>query len=354
MTNKEKTLQIIRKRGEITTREISDTLNISRVMSHNILKELVQEGLVLAVGKTNKSKYVDATDKKKIKQALRSINRIHLKLQNKKLNEDEVLNRIEKQTGIFIDVNENIVRIIRFAFTEMLNNAIDHSRSPRIEVDMRNSDTAITFVVRDFGIGIFNNVKNKFRLPGTLDAIGEIMKGKTTTDAEKHSGLGVFFTSKMADVFIIDSFKKKLTINNLLPDIFITDRKPLKGTRVSFSINLNTKRTSKEIFDKFTGPIDDGAEFNKTRITIKLYQYGVDFPSRSEAKRVMTNLENFREIEVDFTGVESIGQAFADEIFRVWQNRHLDINIVATNANENVAFMVERAGGIVGQNKLDI
>ena len=38
----------------------------------------------------------------------------------------------------------------------------------------------------------------------------------------------------MADVFIVDSYEKQLLINNLLPDIFVLERKNLKGTRVSF------------------------------------------------------------------------------------------------------------------------
>jgi hypothetical protein len=201
---------------------------------------------------------------------------------------------------------------------------------------------------------LFYNVRDKFRLPGTLAAIQEILKGKTTTAPANHAGEGIFFTSKMADVFIIDSYRKQLIINNLLPDIFIKDRASLTGTRVSFSIQLDSTKTTKEVFDAFTGDPETDPGFTKTRITVRLFQFGQDLPSRSEAKRVTLNLENFEEIELDFTGVETVGQGFADEVFRVWHGRHPHSRLIATNANENVAFMVRRAGGEVTQISLPI
>ncbi|AWB35747.1 STAS-like domain-containing protein [Orrella marina] len=44
-----------------------------------------------------------------------------------------------------------------------------------------------------------------------------------------------------------------------------------------------------------------------------------------------------------FDGVESIGQAFADEIFRVFQNEHPEVSISAQNTNPDVDFMIKRA-----------
>ena len=40
----------------------------------------------------------------------------------------------------------------------------------------------------------------------------------------------------------------------------------------------------------------------------------------------------------DFDEVDKIGQAFADEIFRVYQNKHLDISL----EYENVSLEVEK------------
>ena len=48
----------------------------------------------------------------------------------------------------------------------------------------------------------------------------------------------------------------------------------------------------------------------KHKISVKLYQFGTDLLSRSEAKRVTMGLENFQEIELDFKNVATIGQGF--------------------------------------------
>ncbi|MCK5926229.1 MAG: STAS-like domain-containing protein, partial [Methylococcales bacterium] len=45
----------------------------------------------------------------------------------------------------------------------------------------------------------------------------------------------------------------------------------------------------------------------------------------------------------DFENVESIGQAFADEIFRVYRKRYPNIVIQYENANNTVEAMIKRA-----------
>lgn len=344
----------LKARGTATTRSIAEAFGISRAYAHYLLQQLREEGLVLLIGNTNQAQYVLASNGEAVRVARQRLLHIFFRLRNKGLDEGVVLQRLKQQTGILLGVAENVDSIVGHGFTEMLNNAIDHSKSSRIEVDCRKTETAITFVVRDFGVGIFNNVRNKLRLPGTLSAIQEILKGKATTAPQNHSGEGVFFTSKMADVFVIDSFDKRLVVNNLLPDIFITDRKALKGTRVSFSIHLTSRRAINDVFLQFTGTNGGDSKFDKTRITVKLFQFGHDLPSRSEAKRVTLNLENFQRVELDFSGVKTIGQSFADEVFRVWQTRHPETRIEATHTNDNVAFMIKRAGGSLGQRSLPI
>ena len=345
MTIKEKILANLKEDKIITTARVGKKFGVSRIYAHRMLQELRQEGAVLLIGKTRQAAYVLASNKRAVHEAQATIRHISLRLRNVHLAEDIVFARIERETGIFLDVPENIRKIVQFGFTEMLNNAIDHSRSKKIIVDCRKTDTAIAFTVRDFGIGIFNNVRETRKLQGTLEAIQELLKGKTTTMPEKHSGQGVFFTSKAADTFIVDSENKKLTINNLLPDIFVSDRAPLQGTQVLFAIGLKSKKQLVDIFSAFTSDVDGDSEFSKTRISVKLFQFGKNLLSRSEAKRVVVNLEHFREIELDFRGVTTVGQAFADEIFRVWHNTHPDIRLIPINANENVAFMLRRACG---------
>lgn len=65
--------------------------------------------------------------------------------------------------------------------------------------------------------------------------------------------------------------------------------------------------------------------------------------SRSEAKRLVNGLERFREVVLDFAGVERVGQGFADEVFRVWAKQHTDVGLIPIDMCAPVAFMVERA-----------
>ena len=45
---------------------------------------------------------------------------------------------------------------------------------------------------------------------------------------------------------------------------------------------------------------------------------------------------------MDFDKVSTIGQAFADEVFRVFKEKHPNIAIQPINMDEAVRFMVER------------
>ena len=48
-------------------------------------------------------------------------------------------------------------------------------------------------------------------------------------------------------------------------------------------------------------------------------------------------------IILDFEDVKTIGQGFADEVFRVWKIKHPGVKIITKNANENIEFMIKRA-----------
>ncbi|MBU2471835.1 MAG: STAS-like domain-containing protein [Bacteroidetes bacterium] len=72
-----------------------------------------------------------------------------------------------------------------------------------------------------------------------------------------------------------------------------------------------------------------------------MYKSGSGYISRSQARRVLSGLEKFKEIILDFKNVHSMGQGFADEVFRVWQRRNPQIKISEQNADENIRFMIK-------------
>jgi STAS-like domain of unknown function (DUF4325) len=202
---------------------------------------------------------------------------------------------------------------------------------------MTRTPSEVRFVVSDRGVGIFQNIMQKKELRDHLEAVQDLLKGKQTTAPEFHSGEGIFFTSKVADSLIIRSSEKKLVFDNRNEDVYVADGRPVTGTKVTFSIDVRSERVLDDVFRNYT---DDSLEFSKTSVLVKLYRAGVEYVSRSQARRIVSGLETFKTVELDFTGVNTIGQGFADEIFRVWQSHHSGTKVVARNANPNVLFMI--------------
>lgn len=86
----------------------------------------------------------------------------------------------------------------------------------------------------------------------------------------------------------------------------------------------------------------EGFEFVRTRPVVKLFGLGLRFVSRSEGRRLLDGLDEFTEIDVDFAGVQDVGQGFVDELVRVWPQEHPGKTINPINMNEAVEFMVRR------------
>jgi len=329
----------IRKQGEIRTSDIVKKTGFSRVYVNRFLNELERAGEIVLIGKANQARYVSGASMQ-AKKAREAILRIRKIIRNEHVSEDVILDEIKQSTGIFKNLPVSVARILDYAFTEMVNNAIEHSRSKKIEITMSRGREAVEFVVFDAGIGIFRNIMKTRGLRNEMEAIQDLLKGKQTTAPEAHTGEGIFFTSKAGDAIEIKSGKKKLIFDNLISDIFIREVKDTQGTKVFFRIGLRSKRKLDIIFRDYSG---DAFEFGKTRVIVDLYKTGDSYISRSQARRITFGLERFKEILLDFERVETVGQGFTDEIFRVWRAHHPGIRIAYQNANENVEFMIKRS-----------
>jgi anti-sigma regulatory factor (Ser/Thr protein kinase)/biotin operon repressor len=333
-------LEKIKNNGQTTSREIIEETGYSRTYVNRFLRELRNEGRIVKIGETDQTRYVLA-DEDSVRAAKAKITEFVKTYERSGLQEDMVLDEIRRRTGIFIDLEDNVDRIVAYGFTEMLNNAIDHSGSEKVKVQIGRDNTAVSFKVRDYGIGIFQNIMEKKGLGSSLEAIQDLMKGKQTTMPERHSGEGIFFTSRVADALTFKSGEKKLMFNNRINDIVIDDISNVEGTTVLFSLDLDAEKRIEEIFQNYTE--EDTYEFSDTEVLVRLYKSDIDYLSRSQARRLLVGLDEFERVMLDFADIDTVGQAFADEIFRVWQNRHPDVSIQASNANENVQFMIDRA-----------
>jgi len=239
-------------------------------------------------------------------------------------------------------VPENVRDIWHYGFTEMLNNAKDHSEGTTISVRISKTAVATEMIISDDGIGIFKKIQQAFDLPDQRYAILELAKGKLTTDPARHTGEGVFFSSRMFDKFSIGSDKIYFGHKFGQDEDWILEWGYPGGTTVFMELNNHTSRTSQKIFNQYASSEADYG-FNKTVVPVKFAQYGNDkLISRSQAKRVVARLELFKTILLDFTGVPTIGQAFADEIFRVFAKEHPSLEIFPVHANSEVNRMIER------------
>ena len=270
-------------------------------------------------------------------------------LMNKKvelfnLREHDVMLQIRDDKRFYEKLSESAISIFEYAFTEMLNNAIEHSRSLEATVKVVIGDNKLKFWIRDFGVGVFRNVMKDKQLPDELTATQELLKGKTTTAAHAHSGEGIFFTSKIADNFQLKSYDYSLLVDNRLSDIFVVRNEDnLVGTEVVFEVDADTNKHVADIFRSFSLDPEEG-KFDTTLIHVKLYENGSIYVSRSQAKRILFGLDKYEKIILDFRHIPTVGQAFVDEIFRVYKSDRPDVIIEPINMNPEVKFMINRAG----------
>jgi anti-sigma regulatory factor (Ser/Thr protein kinase) len=238
---------------------------------------------------------------------------------------------------------ENVSNIWHYGFTEMFNNAIDHSGGATVEVSFRKTAAATEIYLIDDGVGIFKKIQAAMDLLDERHSVLELAKGKFTTDPANHSGEGIFFASRMFDEFDILSggvyFSHEFDHRE---DWILQRTKESPGTIVHMRLHNHTSRTSRKVFDKFASPDDYG--FTKTVVPVKLMRYGDDnLVSRSQARRLLARIDRFKIVMLDFSEVASVGQAFADEVFRVFVNAHPEVDIVPINASSDVKRMISRA-----------
>lgn len=247
---------------------------------------------------------------------------------------------------------KNILNICHYGFTEMFNNAIDHSEGSHIYVELHKSEKAININIVDNGVGIFKKIQKVKHLIDERHALFELHKGKLTTDPKHHTGEGIFFTSRAFDIFDIMSGELTFshdssTVHDVLWDQSYRNQNHA-GTHIKMRINTDATQELSAIFLDYASEEDD-YRFSKTVVPIKLAQYGEEtLISRSQAKRILARIELFKTVVLDFEGVENIGQAFADEIFRVLQLEHPKIEFIPIHYNAMIERMILRAKAVNG------
>lgn len=229
----------------------------------------------------------------------------------------------------------NIRGIWDYLCGEIINNVIDHSQAEHLEITISQDYLNTCVQIADDGVGIFEKIRAYLGLPELEDAVGELFKGKLTTDSAHHSGEGIFFSSRLADEFVIFSSGLIFTHNRFENDKLLNEL-PSNGTIVRMTLSNFSKKEAKDVFAQYA---DTDSGFSKTQIPLRQY-FESNPVSRSQAKRLCSRLDRFREVTLDFTGLDWIGQGFAHQLFVVFQNVHPDIRLLPVGMSEDVEKMI--------------
>ena len=133
MTPKNKILDYLKKYKTATGNELCALLGISRQALNKHLKELINNSQILKIGGTRSAKYAFLyPSKKNIEKKI--IYKKELSL--KGLEEDKVLNELSLHANLKRIISNKSYAIFQYAFTEILNNAIDHSNSKKCTIEV--------------------------------------------------------------------------------------------------------------------------------------------------------------------------------------------------------------------------
>ncbi len=309
----------------------AEKFDISRQAINKHMRQLIEQNTMVMSGHTKARRYGLAPHTEVIKTFSLDDN----------LQEDVVWRN--DMSVLLSDFPDNIIEIWGYCFTEILNNAIDHSSGQTVKISLKKNAVSTEIYIHDNGEGIFKKIQREMGLLDERHAVLELSKGKLTTDPSRHTGEGIFFSSRMVDDFQILSGDTYFSHKHTEESDWVLERyQPGKGTLVYMKMKNNSSRNVKKVFDAYTTTEDYG--FNKTIVPVRLAQYGNEMlVSRSQAKRLLSRIDRFKTVILDFEGVDSIGQAFGDEIFRVFAMKNKDIILLHVNASKEVEQMIMRA-----------
>jgi anti-sigma regulatory factor (Ser/Thr protein kinase) len=318
-------------RGSVQSGLVARELDITRQAVHYHLREMVAHGELRRVGAGRGARY---------ERVFALARRYPLD----GLAEDAVWREVRGEIPGLSQAGNDVQTVLQYAFTEMLNNAIDHSGGSVADVAIIPLEGLLAFEIHDDGVGAVRHAAEAFGLVDPFDVIAEFNKGKRTSARDRHSGEGIFFTSKAVDTFVLAANGLRWTVDNTLGDQAIGDASPEVGTRVRCEVLVDSRRTLRQTFDRYSLDPEGSPAFDQTIIRLELQRVARSFLSRSEAKRVAVGLEAFDQVEIDFGGITDVGQGFVDELFRVWADEHPGTHLIPLEMSPNVRRMVQRGG----------
>ncbi len=281
---------------------------------------LITDGKVTATGKTKDRSY----------QLKPIVERSYSFSITPQLKEDQLFH--EKISPYLDNLEPEIREICEFGFSQVMNNVISHSKGKTCEIHILKNEGKFSFTIIDDGVGVYSKVTKHFSLENDRHAILELSKGKMTTDPAHHTGDGLFFASRLFDRFILESsgLEWKHELKNEKWSISPVKRK--KGTSILLEIKSLSNRSLKNVMKEYS--TNGGMIFNRTCVPVILSKLDSEnLFSRSQARRLTQNMEEYKNICFDFAGLDMVSHSFADEVFRVYQQEKPHQKLEWRNSN---------------------
>ena len=158
MNTKENILKYIIDHKKATGNELRSKFGISRQAVNKHIKILIKDAKIIKRGTTRDAIYSPASDSTPIAPTI-SLNRSYLL---KNLEEDAVFKQFANLVKLKSVVKLNAYDIISYIFTEILNNAIDHSESDRCKINITITNYEVQIKIRDYGIGLYYSIYRKY------------------------------------------------------------------------------------------------------------------------------------------------------------------------------------------------
>lgn len=238
----------------------------------------------------------------------------------------------------------HVERMIRHGFTELLNNAIDHSGGSSVTVSLRQTPSHVQLLVSDDGCGVFDKICTAFDIADAQHAMLELSKGRLTSQPQAHTGRGLFFSSQLADVFDIHANNTAFQRRAWDGAGWQAGRPlPRQGSSIYMAIALDSTRTLDQVLQAWSTD-GSGIEFDRTTVHLRLLAGpGQALDSRAQARRVAARLPSFKRAEISFEGVDDVGHGFTDELFRVFARARPEVELVPTHMTPRIAALVQSA-----------
>lgn len=220
------------KRKNRSTDEIQKEFNISRQMVHKYLKPCIESGQISKSGRTKGTVYTYGS----IQQERARFSKV---FPVKGADTDAILEEIDMKTGISRKCNEKSGRVISRCLKNLIDNAIFHSGSELMMLNLKINHYNVEFKIEDSGTGIFSSLKKRYGLPDEGD-IPVLLKRAARGVQDDALGSGLIYCMQNALAFEIRSGKQQFTYT--APDTFAAEDIPLvKGTVIKLSISRNMK-----------------------------------------------------------------------------------------------------------------